>query len=260
MAEPDEELLALRRRAYGPDADIHLDPSALRRLRHLEGSDRPSEVAPPPDVHHPDDVEPEPEPLPMDERDPLWRERVYPVLVRVYRRLRRVRRSNLLIALGATLVAACLIVAMALVQRVQTDPLQAPGATQVARLSVDTGYVTPSFFSAGGTSVVAFTQFHGLRALVSTAGAFAFSSDPASECLSIFSEAAMLESTGGGYSGFATGGCAAGSFPAVAQFTSGARELPDELRAAFPDSTAFQFVYDRTNHEVVVFATGGSSR
>ena len=70
----------------------------------------------------------------------------------------------------------------------------------------------------------------------------------------------MLESKGGGYSGFAAGGCAAGSFPAITQFTSGARELPEELRAAFPDSTAFQFVYDRTNHEVVVFTTAGSNQ
>lgn len=260
MAEPDEELVALRRRAYGPDADIHLDPTALRRLQHLEGSDRPREVAPSPEVPRSSDMEPELPPLPIDERDPLWRDRVYPVLVMIYRRMRRIRRSNLLIALGVVLVSACLIVALALVQRVQTDPLQAPGATQVARLSVDTTFLAPPFFSASGPAVVGFSQFHGLRAIVSTAGFFAFSSDAGSECLSLFSEAAMLESNGGGYSGFATGGCAAGSFPAVAQFTLGARELPEELRAAFPDSTAFQFVYDRANHEVVVFATGESSQ
>ena len=34
--EPDDELRALRRRAYGRDADIDGDPVALRRLRELE--------------------------------------------------------------------------------------------------------------------------------------------------------------------------------------------------------------------------------
>lgn len=33
----DEELELLRERAYGPNADIRDDPSALQRLRHLEG-------------------------------------------------------------------------------------------------------------------------------------------------------------------------------------------------------------------------------
>lgn len=36
MDEDAAELQALRRRAYGPDADIHADPSALARLEQLE--------------------------------------------------------------------------------------------------------------------------------------------------------------------------------------------------------------------------------
>lgn len=36
------ELAALRRRAYGPDADIHGDPVALARLHELEARERPA--------------------------------------------------------------------------------------------------------------------------------------------------------------------------------------------------------------------------
>ncbi|WP_457101316.1 hypothetical protein [Microbacterium sp. P5_E9] len=39
------ELDALRRRAYGPDADIHGDPLALARLRELEDRVRPERLA-----------------------------------------------------------------------------------------------------------------------------------------------------------------------------------------------------------------------
>lgn len=44
--ERADELADLRRRAYGPDADIHGDPEALRRLEELEQRARP--VAAPP--------------------------------------------------------------------------------------------------------------------------------------------------------------------------------------------------------------------
>ncbi len=41
--ESSRELADLRRRAYGPDADILGDPDAVRRLRELESQDRPDE-------------------------------------------------------------------------------------------------------------------------------------------------------------------------------------------------------------------------
>lgn len=40
----DDELAALRARAYGPDADIHDDSSALARLRHLENGARAKDL------------------------------------------------------------------------------------------------------------------------------------------------------------------------------------------------------------------------
>ncbi|MCP2638192.1 hypothetical protein K0817_016685 [Microbacterium sp. HD4P20] len=55
--EPDDELRALRERAYGRHADIHDDPAALARLRELEarvrsdaGSDEGAEAARGPDA------------------------------------------------------------------------------------------------------------------------------------------------------------------------------------------------------------------
>ncbi|MFE1663662.1 hypothetical protein [Microbacterium sp. P02] len=42
-----DELTALRKRAYGPDADILRDPRALRRLTELESADRRTRAVPP---------------------------------------------------------------------------------------------------------------------------------------------------------------------------------------------------------------------
>lgn len=47
MAAPDDELRALRERAYGPDADIDDDPAALARLRELESAQAVPDAAPP---------------------------------------------------------------------------------------------------------------------------------------------------------------------------------------------------------------------
>lgn len=58
--QPDEELRALRERAYGPTADIYEDAAALRRLRELE--DHAHDAAPggdgAPPHEHPEPVEP----------------------------------------------------------------------------------------------------------------------------------------------------------------------------------------------------------
>lgn len=56
--ERSAELAALRRRAYGPDADIQRDPDALARLRELEGVSRPA-AEPPAAVDAPEQPDPE---------------------------------------------------------------------------------------------------------------------------------------------------------------------------------------------------------
>lgn len=52
----DVELAALRARAYGPDADIHLDADAVARLRELEAQQRAERMAPPPRPSTPESV------------------------------------------------------------------------------------------------------------------------------------------------------------------------------------------------------------
>ncbi len=51
--EGSRELAALRRRAYGPDADIQSDPAAVRRLSELEDLARRVPATP---VEHRDEL------------------------------------------------------------------------------------------------------------------------------------------------------------------------------------------------------------
>ncbi|PPF90133.1 hypothetical protein C5B96_00220 [Subtercola sp. Z020] len=256
MEANDEEIEALRRRAYGPAPDLHDDPVAWRRLRDLEGAKKLAQAPPQPEAtplavaEHPApptaaDTDPRTDPVEQAPSRPL----------RLYRATRRARRSSVLIGVGATLVATSVLAAVILVPRVQVDPFQA-GARQVARLSLDSDFTTPAFF-AGTDDVFGFEQFHGLRAVVSRTGFFAMSSDENDDCLSIYSEANMVAATSDSFSGQAVGGCAAGGFPAIVQFRPDAEGSPDELRSAFPAPAALQFVYDRTNREVVVFVAAG---
>lgn len=253
----DDEFSELRKRAYGPDADIHDDPGALGRLRDLEGGERRDEIPPQPDVHSNLIVEQDgPSSLVEDEPHVGSGERIQVWLARAYRIVRQVRRSSVLIGVGVAVVTMSLLTAMILVQRVQGDPLQV-GATQVARLSLDTSYEIPPFFSDGSDDVLGFEQFHGLRTVVSKTGFFAMGGSQDGGCLSIFSEADMLKARSGSFSGFAVGGCAAGRFPAIVQFMPDTEGSPEELRSVFPSPTALQWVYDQANNEVVVFAEAG---
>ncbi len=107
MTDPDQdEFVALRRRAYGRDADIHLDPASLARLDELENA-RPSapvedgvpavDSGPPPAVSP---VDPTPE---ESVPEPWWAaaaRHARPWLMRIGRGLRGLRRSTVLISLG----------------------------------------------------------------------------------------------------------------------------------------------------------------
>lgn len=266
MTDPDQdEFVALRRRAYGRDADIHLDPASLARLDELENAraviaDAGSAPNVDAELPAPDAVvavEPAPEdPVPT----PWWREvahRVGPWVVRFGRWLRARRRSTVLIALGAALIVATLVTALIVVQRVQTDPLQV-GAVQIARLTVDGGYENPfpdSASPAGSDEETrGFQAFHGLRAMTGPSYGFSpFAWDANAVCLTIYVES-TLEVQSNGFSGSIFSSCSAGGFPPMLQFPVDNIELPDELAAAYPDARGIQFVYDRENDEVVVFA------
>lgn len=258
-AEADE-LRALQRRAYGPTADIHVDPAALERLRELEGqrrelqpesvsegddeqldSARSADAEPAP----PEEPQPDPEPTesePADAGAPPTRRRVRP----------RMRRSTALIAIGLVAILLLTYASVVLVQRVQTDPLQA-GAAQVARLAADPSYDVPPLFSGGDptqSAPQAYQEFYGLRPVVSDSLGNRASND---ECILVFPADAVSESEERAFTGPAFGGCGAGAFPASVTFgvTS---ELPDELLDAFPHGSALQFVVDERNNEVVVFS------
>ncbi|MBG6054584.1 hypothetical protein IWX81_000974 [Salinibacterium sp. CAN_S4] len=252
----DEELRILRARAYGPGADIHADPLALDRLQQLEGAgrestsvldaDKPELGLDPLPVESPEVIQPD-----VDHRE-LQRARLASLMGSVVAYLGSVRRSTWLIVAGILVVASILATALTIVQRVQTDPLQT-GATQVARLSVDPGFEIPDVFGvpAGSEQLgQAFQDLHGLRTVVNPTGFSGFESTD--DCIVIY---APLER--GGFSGLFFSGCAAEEFPAMAQFRSNVDGFPAELREAFPDSTGLQFVYDRENNEVVVFASRG---
>ena len=274
MTDPDQdELVALRRRAYGRDADIHLDPASLARLDELENArtsvatrDAP-ELAASPAVEVPR-IESSLDEAPHDEAlrdevpaEPWWAaavRRVGPWVARVGRWLRGLRRSTVLIALAAALVVATLLTALTVVDRVQTDPLQA-GAEQVARLGADAGYESPfgEFVDPSGPEldVRGYEVFYDLRP---TTGLPFFSSSPDagdSVCLAIYLES-ELEVAGSGFSGSLFGGCSAGAFPAMVQIEIDNPVLPAELAADYPDARGLQFVYDAKHDEVVVFVDG----
>ena len=160
------ELELLRRRAYGPRADIHLDPQAVSRLQELERHARPS----PAPLSRSDDKAVPPE-LPTavvtnaaehpDAEDDQSRKSIDWSWAReLFFRILRMRRSTALVVLSAVVVVVLSSTALTLVQRVQVDPLQV-GAEQVARLSVDSSYEVPEALAApaGRGELQAFKDF-----------------------------------------------------------------------------------------------------
>lgn len=241
MSDADE-LRELRRRAYGPGSDIHADPAALERLRLLESRETPAD--PPPAAS-------EPAPEPEGEHEP----RPAPDAAAPARRWRP-RRSTVLIALAAVLVLVAAGVVLTVVQRVQTDPLQV-GATQVARLAPDPTFELPLGFAGSGEPRVGYQEFAGLRTVISVGvpplGPSEGAADSAT-CMTVY-QPDYLEVRADGYAYSGTlllTACSAGAFPAEVTFTV-TDQSPDGLRDTYPLGTAFQFVYDEADQEIVVF-------
>lgn len=246
----DDELQALRARAYGPGGD--LDAEAVQRLRELEQARKPVSVA----ADVPVDAETETPPMAEETRpdtEPLGRPRE-PLLGMLFRRARTLRRSTVITLLAIVAFAVASVVVLTVVQRVQTDPLQA-GAEQVARLGLDPSFRVPLVFRGGPNgevTAVGFQVFHGVRPVV-TEGGF-FGSGAEEPCLSVYPDDVIEDPESGSFSGPLIGGCAVKGFPAIAQFSSDLEGFPEELLEEFPDS-GLQFVYDSANNEVVVFAS-----
>ena len=99
-----------------------------------------------------------------------------------------------------------------------------------------------------------FQEFYGIRAVTTSGGGIGWFGGGSGDCINVFFSADMKQDSNS-FSGLLMGGCAAGAFPAMTQFEIGAQGVSEELRAAFPDSAAFQFVLDEDNRELVVFVT-----
>ncbi|HEY4153492.1 MAG TPA: hypothetical protein VGM38_09245 [Pseudolysinimonas sp.] len=253
MTRADEELERLRQRAYGRQADIHLDSEALERLRELE-----NERSPKPAVKLEAPTEPSPaaidEPAAPEPETPKPRNQWIRQLAN---RLVHLRRSTVVIALAVIAFATVVVVVLTLVQRVQTDPLQV-GAHQIARLAPDPAYQIPAIF--GGTGSVqtpgtqAFQEFHGLRVVINPSYLIE-TSGPKTTCVSIYSQTDITDPSSTSFSGQFFSGCGAGDFPAMTQLDVRTPGLASDLGSAVAPYTALQFVYDKKDDEVVVFGS-----
>jgi hypothetical protein len=263
-----DELRELRRRAYGPAADIHDDAAAFRRLQELEGAgasvrsatrgdDPEAEQGPPPADAAAAVGAAEPDDATDDARlaDPAD-------LADAASASDRPRRPRWLViaAWAVSLLLAVLataLVSRAVIQRVQVDPQQV-GATQVARLGVDPDRAIPEVFTNGTPELRGFSDFHGMEVLVSVDGGGIWYGTAGStdECMTVTTTAVFESATDDSYSGPSYYACAANAFPAAVALKVTA-DLPEELRRAFPEGTALQFVYDEPSTDVVVFSSPG---
>jgi len=269
VGSSDNELEELRRRAYGRQADIHLDPDALDRLRELEGEqartpaveadavDMTAVEAAAPIVNEQDAAEAEAE-ADVDTasvRDVHPTRNARNVLRACLRWVSSLRRSTVVILLIAVAFVVAVAVVLTLVQRVQTNPLQA-GASQVARLQVDPGYRIPDVFGGSGSGELkakAYQNFHGLRVIVISGKQI--SQGPTEDCVSVYPESDITDPTSSSFQGQFFSACSAGKFPAIVQFDLRVQTLPVAIRDAVAPSTSLQFVYDKRDDEVVVFGS-----
>lgn len=258
---PDEEreLDGLRARAYGPGADIQHDPAALRRLRELE-SGRAAAVS---------DATGGAGDLVAPLAPTLLLAPPTESAGQVPDSAHRSRSRGRRILTALAIVAAVAVVAGVLfaLRQDRGDPLRT-GAKEVARLPVDPNYTVPAALRGNGdtgdaadqippvNAITGFREFHGLRVVVGTGSRF--DSPDGEACLLVFPAEGASGPAPATYSEQEWTGCAAGAFPATAQLEV-TSELPTATRAAFPGGMALQFVYDKADNEVVVFAAKPAS-
>lgn len=181
------ELASLRRRAYGPDADIDSDPAALRRLNELEARvhtqslhdvEDPTDAAPPrPDVREPTASIPPPRApaVTTDEPEaPLERPRWL--------------RPIAWLAVAALVLAGAIIAPrIGALVAARPDATLAPLAPGDRSASVQS--LTPdqarAYFSIETDSLLKYESFHGVEVWVAR-------SDLGSRCLLLLAKASLL--------------------------------------------------------------------
>ncbi|CAL4861180.1 hypothetical protein [Microbacterium sp. MM2322] len=234
-----DELRALRARAYGPAADIHLDPEAMRRLAELEEAGRPAavrEIPLVPPVEEPVREEDaaaspsEPGVVPPAEAEPaFWRRP-------------RVRTA---VWTAAVVVAALFGAGLAYSVVAMTPVSTSSGADQIATLSPSvTPQIPPGYFGWEEDGLA--FEYEGLTVVQTPYGFYSGSAEGAS-CIRVFETRLIpdpeefTDTDGWSYEGNLWGGCAVGAFPASAAVPLTGEGAPE---ADLPDGRAIQFVLD----------------
>lgn len=252
-AATEDELRMLRRRAYGPDADIQTDPAAMDRLRRLEAAaarvspsaiapsaadpaeeDEPTTDATPvpvdPGVPAPPDAPQAPTGMPSDEGDAADTPE-------------RSRLSRRTIWLWAASIVVALVVGAGI-----TTLMPATGAGRVATIAeADLSEWPADVFGDPQEGARIFEAYEGLRVLV-IPNAWG-SSAAALSC--VFVVRSDREGGTGAVNEIVTTGCGAGDFPPTAAFPVN-EESPEALRDRFADGTDLRIVL--AEDEVHVFA------
>lgn len=240
--DEDDELRMLRARAYGPAADLHLDPVALRRLGELEAARRPGSAAsagPAPAPPTPAPAEP---PTPGADAVEAAEEAPHPP----------VRRPGGRVMLAVVAAAAGVLVGAGIGAAVQAGigaaPDAADGGELVATIASDPDFSWPSFFpEPGSLRAIGFSDMAGITVVAippSSAAARGW-------CIFTY-ETALLDTDSNSYAGDSERACEARPFPAsiVIDLDRGPRSLRDE----FPDASALRLVLDADRREVLVYA------
>jgi len=271
-----EELTRLRRRAYGPDADIDGDPDALARLRELEAlaraEDLPSGASASETLRRRSRAGHTGAPVPAErgtQAPDRWTAAIglddgvaaeaaeaaasAELAASVTPALPappgwtppRIGRA-LLIGWAASLVVVAVVVGALVFGLASLRPVSAEtGARQVASLAEPMSNPLGAEGGFGSSERTAYYDYAGLVIVVAEdiLGPTAMGS-----CLVITSEAAM---SGEDSSRPSVPGCGAAPFPPTVSLVV-ERNSPESLRAAFPVGTSLQFVWDGT--AVAVFA------
>jgi hypothetical protein len=247
-----EELRTLRIRAYGPAADIEQDPRAVQRLSELES------LQSHPTISHaeasPGGVEAEDGAVPAlalhagTEGDAADEVPAAPAVgvagpstrLSLFHSGWR-RHARFLWVLS--LVASATLAATATYGVVSFAPVSvSSGARQIGTLQpVATTAIPAGFFGQGPSSNE--YEFYGLRFFETSGGAFGLSG---TECFAVVTTDQLPdtdnESQNWSVQGIVPAGCRVGAFPATIELSVSSTDRPDELRAAFPEGSALQFV------------------
>lgn len=262
------ELHALRRRAYGPGADIAADPDAAHRLRDLEATERaeragrdaavPALSSEPAvidagDIPASDAWQPQPDAADVGDAAGATSEETHDPVGHEQSAARRQPGSTaraLMWAGSLVLVAAVAVSATMLITartaRTATALPDDAGITHVTTLLPDADTEIPEPYRGPDDHATVYDRFLGLTAFASWFG----SEDRETQCLGI-TASGDVDSGEENFGQFFAQGCSAGVFAASAELLVDAT-MPPELLERYPAGSALQFVLTPTGVDVFV--------